>query len=327
MNADELAAAWRTVRTSDNRDVLEGVPVAGNQVLAAVDFEGLRHLLIQVPREATAPPTKTRGLRVTVGRHQVQGIEPAQYLDLTCLSADASATFTAVAADIGGSAGTVAPAERVEAVADALARWQWFWDIDAGSLSERDALGLFAELWFLYRWAGNAVAAVRAWTASAGSRHDFQWPERSVEVKATSRRSEGAVLHRIEHLDQLSDPEQGTLLLFSLRVVRDQLAKNTLPAMVDHVTHSLQGDPVSLDDFSHKLSQRGYSPAYRNRHEVPYRVLGEYLYSIGPGFPRLTTDSFADGIPAGVADVSYMLDMAACEPWLEARSPAEWINR
>lgn len=326
MNAEELDAAWRTLHTPDSPDRLEGIAVTGNQAWAAVDFEGRRHLLIQVPPDAEAPPAATRGLRVTVGRHQVQDTDPAQYLDLACLSPDATATFTAVAADIGASAGTAPPANRVSTVADALSRWQWFWGVEAGSLSEREALGLFGELWFLHRWVGDPVLAIEAWTASTGSRHDFQWPERSVEVKTTSRRAEGAVLHRVEHLDQLSDPEKGRLFLFSLRVVRDQLARNTLPTLVDHIIRSLNGNPLGLDDFSRKLGQRGYSPAYRRRHEVPYRILGEYLYTVGPGFPRLTTETFSEGIPTGIIDLSYVLDMAACEPWLVARSPNEWIG-
>jgi hypothetical protein len=327
VNAEELDAAWRRLHTPDSPHLLEGAAVTGDQAWAAMDFEGCRHLLIKVPPDVEAPPTKTRGLRVTVGRHQVQGTDPAQYLDLACLSPDATATFTAVAADIGASAGTAPPTERVSAVADALSRWQWFWGVEAGSLSEREALGLFAELWFLHRWAGSSGSAVEAWTASAGSRHDFQWPERSVEVKATSRRAQGAVMHRIEHLDQLSDPEQGRLFLFSLRVVRDQLARNTLPSLVDHIVRSLNGNPLGLDDFSRKLGQRGYSPAHRRHHEVPYRILGEYLYTIELGFPRLTTATFAaEGLPSGITDLSYVLDMAACETWLTAKSPSEWVG-
>jgi hypothetical protein len=324
MNADELDAAWCSLRTPDNAHLLDAVPVAENQVWAAVDYEGRRHLLLQIPEATNAPPTSTHGLRVTVARHQVQGAEPADYLDLACLSDNAIATFAAVAADIGAEAGLVPQADRMAAVTAALSRWQWFWGIDAGNLSEQQALGLFGELWFLHRWAGDAATAVGAWTASAGSRHDFQWPEHSVEVKTTSRQAAGGVLHRIEHLDQLSDPEQGQLFLFSLRVVRDQLARNTLPSLVDRIMQDLRWNARIGDEFARNLGQRGYSPAHKNRHQVPYRVLGEYLYSVGPGFPRLTAASFGGSPPAGITDVSYVLDMAACDPWLRAKSPEEW---
>ena len=324
MNADELERAWTAIRTPDTAHQLEAVPLAENEVWAAVDQEGRRHLLLQVPEGTEAPPTTTRGLRVTVARHQVKGRNPAEYLDLVCMSDDVTATFTAVAADIGTDAGSVPEVERVAAIVAALSRWQWFWGVEPGALSAQDIVGLFAELWFLHRWTEGGADVIDAWTAPVGSRHDFQWSERSVEVKAATRRADGAVLHRIHHLDQLSDPEEGQLLLFSLRLVRDQLAHNTLPDLVDRIEESLRADPHARDEFMQKLGRRGYSPVHAQRYRIPYRVLGEHLYSVGPGFPRLTAASFVGGLPAGVTDVSYVIDMAVCDPWLVASSPDEW---
>jgi len=210
------------------------------------------------------------------------------------------------------------------AVVAALARWQWFWGVESGRLSAQDALGLFGELWFFHRWAGDVPGVLAAWTASTGSRHDFQWPERSVEVKAASRRADGAVVHKIQNLDQLADPEEGRLFLFSIRVVRDQLAHNSLPELVDRIGETLRGNPQARDEFSRKLGQRGYSPAHRHRYETPYRVLGEHLYTVDGAFPRLTVHSFAGGLPPGIADVSYMIDMAVCDQWLVATGPRGW---
>jgi hypothetical protein len=157
-----------------------------------------------------------------------------------------------------------------------------------------------------------------------GSRHDFQWTERSVEVKATGRRADGAVVHRIQHLDQLADPEQGDLYLFSLRVVRDELARNSLPDLVDRITDGLSGDARAKEEFARKLGLRGYSPAFRRHHEMPYRILGEHMYRVADGFPRLTLDLFAAGLPPGIGNVSYVVDMAACEEWLIANNPDGW---
>lgn len=255
VNADQLEHAWAAIPTPDSVHQLEAVPVT-HEVWAGVDHEGRRHLLLQVPEGTEAPPIATRGLRATVAQHQVRGQDPAEYLDLACLSDDVTATFTAVAADIGSEAGTVAQTDRVSAVVAALSRWQWFWGVEAGALTPQDVVGLFAELWFLHRWTSGGADAVDAWTASAGSRHDFQWPDNSVEVKAATRRADGAVLHRIHHLDQLSDPEEGQLLLFSLVIVRDQLAHNTLPDLADRISSSLHADPHAHDEFTRKLGLR-----------------------------------------------------------------------
>lgn len=324
MNPEQLDKAWQALATPDSARQLEAMPISGSNAWAAIDSEGQRHLLLRVPDSTETPPTVTRGLRVTVARHQVQGNEPADYLDLVCLSDDLAPTFTAVAADIGEEAGTAPPEQRVRAVVSALGRWQWFWGVETGRLSEQDALGLFAELWFLHRWEGGGAHVIEGWTASTGSRHDFQWPERSVEVKATGRRADGAVLHRIQHLDQLTEPEEGELYLFSLRVVRDKLAHNTLPDIVDRVTEDLRGNPQAKDELARKLGQRGYSPAFRRQHATRYRILGENMYRVRVGFPRLTMDSFVDGLQPGIADVSYLIDMATCDPWLVATSPDAW---
>lgn len=325
MNADELESAWSAIATPESASELEAMPAA-DELWVAVDHEGRRHLLLQVPHGTEAPPTTTHGLRVTVARHQVRGQEPAEYLDLACLSDDVTATFSAVAADIGADAERVKRDERVPAVVAALSRWQWFWGVEPGALSAQDVVGLFAELWFLLRWTDANGAVIDAWTASLGSRHDFQWPEHSVEVKAASRRADGAVLHRVHHLDQLSDPEEGALLLFSLRLVRDQLAHNTLPDLVERIDERLNNEPHAREEFMRKLGRRGYSPAYAQHYRIPYRILGEHLYAVGAGFPRLTSASFAGGIPSGVTDVSYVIDMAVCDPWLVASSPDEWLS-
>lgn len=315
---------WRSLNTPDDAQRLEAAPIAGDDLWAAIDYEGQRHLLLRVPDGTEAPSTVTRGLSVTVARHQVRGAEPAEYLDLVCLSDASAATFTAVAGDICAAVGPENQELRVSAVVAALGRWRWFWGMETDQLTERDALGLFGELWFLQRWEGGGGPGVGAWTASSGSRHDFQWPNRSVEVKATGRRADGAVLHRIQHLDQLADPERGLLYLFSLRVVRDELAHNTLPDVVDRVAESLKGDALAQEDFARKLGQRGYSPAFRQAHETPYRILGEHMYRVAPGFPRLTVDSFVASLPGGIGAISYVLDMAACDDWVVATTPEEW---
>jgi len=324
MSPDQLDKAWQSLATPDSTVHLAAVPISANDAWVAVDHEGLRHLLLRVPDGTEAPPTVTRGLRVTVARHRVQDRDPADYLDLTCLSDDLAPTFTAVAADIGDEIEAVQPNQRVAVVLSSLGRWQWFWGVETDRLTEQDALGLFAELWFLHRWEGSSPEAIEAWTASTGSRHDFQWRERSVEVKATGRRADGAVLHRIQHLDQLADPEQGDLYLFSLRIVRDELAHNTLPNVVDRIIEGLRGNAEAKDCLARKLGQRGYSPAFRRQHETPYRILGENMYRVGQGFPRFTVDSFVGGLQPGIADVSYMIDMAACDDWLIATGPDDW---
>jgi hypothetical protein len=294
----------------------------GSGVWIAKGHADRQHLLVQVPDETELDLPGTHGLGVQVIRHRVPGRPDGAYIDLSCLDPAVSATFAAVAADIANQAVQADPRSRLSDVLRALNEWRWFWGVDPTHLSASDALGLFGELWFMIQWTGVSAASVQAWNASVGSRHDFQWPQYSVEVKATSE--SGPTVHTIQSLEQLEDAEHGTLYLYSLRLSRDTLAANTVNALVEVAVNALGDQPDARGDLFRKLSQRGYTPAERNQAVVPYRVIDQGLYSVTGGFPRLTRASFDDGLPTGIGRVSYQLQMAACHEWLVGTGPDSW---
>lgn len=328
MTVDELEAVWSSLSMPATADSISGrrahgVP-ADRPAYLAVDGCGCWHLLVQVP-DSTEPVThqETRGLQISTERFQVGTNPEALYVDLACLDSSQNPTFSAVAQDLLRSLGTSAGAPR-DAVIGALARWRAFWSSTSPGLSREDALGLFGELWFLRRWLRPVTAEkVSRWQATPGARHDFQWPAASVEVKTTASRSGDGPVHRIASLDQLEDPEEGCLHLFSLQVCDDALAANTLPALVEGLVDELQSDTSALILLNEKLAGYGYSPAEASPYRRPLRIVSERLYTVTEGFPRLTHEAFAHGLPDGISDLSYKLAVAACEPWLLATSPTD----
>ena len=323
MTPEEFQAVWNDLPTPSVTTHLEATELsAGSGVWAGRDHADRQHLLVRVPDGEPLEVTGTHGLSVVVARHRITGHADASYIDLVCLDPAVTATFAAVASDIADEATQAEPGSRRSRVVAALNEWRWFWGVDPTRLSATDAVGLFGELWFLIRWVGVSPDSVQAWEGSNSARHDFQWRERSVEVKATSR--SGAVVHTIQHLEQLEDAESGDLYLYSLRVARDALAANTLAVLVETVTASLQNHPTARAELLAKLGKRGYTPAGRDQSAVPYRVLDEGLYRVSSGFPRLTRASFAHGLPLGVTKVSYQLDMNSCGNWLVGTTPSAW---
>ena len=295
---------------------------AGSGVWVARDHLNRPHLLVRVPDGVTLDIASTHGLSASVASRRIPNHADASYIDLVCLDEAVAATFAAVAADIAEETVQAGADARRSQVISALNEWRWFWGVDPTRLSSSDAIGLFGELWFLIRWAGVSPESVQAWDASNGARHDFQWTAHSVEVKATSRT--GAVVHTIQHLEQLDDAEIGDLYLYSLRVARDALAANTLISLVEVATTALRGEPAARTELLTKLGQRGYTRAGRDQSAVPYRVIEEGLYRVGSDFPRLTQSSFPDGLPDGITGVSYQLDMTACSNWRIGRDPTAW---
>ena len=323
MTPEEFLSIWRALQAPALIDKLEAREIiSASGVWAAKDYAGRQHLLIQVADDTKISVRETHGLVVSVSRHRVPEHSDAMFIDLTCLDQSIIGTFAAVAADIAQVTAHTDPADRSTEVVTALNKWRWFWGVDPAGLSPQDALGLFGELWFLLRWAGATPESVGAWEGSDGSRHDFQWAQYSVEVKTTSR--SGPVVHSIQHLEQLEDPETGDLYLYSLRVARDVLASNTLNSLVDAAARALGDQPDARTHLLAKLGKRGYTPAERYQSSVRYRIIEEGLYRVADQFPRLTRASFASGLPAGVGRVSYHLDMAACAAWLVGTRSDLW---
>jgi hypothetical protein len=124
-------------------------------------------------------------------------------------------------------------------------------------------------------------------------------------------------------LDQLSDPEAGSLMLFSLHLADDALAKNTLPVLISQIENELVTDADATRIFSEKLATLGYNPAEANRYSQSFRIVSEQLFRVGPGFPRLTRDALGSAVPAGIEGISYCLSIAACADWRIAKLPGD----
>jgi len=327
MTFAELETLWAAVPTPSARGDLEGRAPDGfgtgsPKVHLAVDGDGARHLLISAaPDTVLGKRPKARGLDVALDDLRVGGSEPRRYYDIACSDKTMQENFTVVCHEIVEALEHEpdAPGDTLDAI---FARWQWFWGMAPDVLTGEEAVGLFGELWFLEFWlAPIDGAALRTWTGPDSDRHDFKWPAASVEVKATRAAGDGSAEHRISTLDQLDDPEEGDLYLFSLRARPDPIGGNSLNLSVDRIRASLALTPELLQLFDERLGQLGYNPGHRQHYDTPMRVIAEELYRVGQGFPRLTFDSFPEGLPPGVDRIAYTLDLVACSGWRVATAP------
>lgn len=283
-------------------------PEITQRLQAALDAEGTRHFLIKLePNEADLRDADSRGLTVRTRDLIVVGQSPARFLDVTCEDAAGHAGFDLIGGEIAEALnnGTQSPAVIIARV---LAKWRRFWgQLPRQVLSREAQLGLFAELWFLAVWLiprCGAAAAVRRWRGPYGARHDFEWLGRSVEVKATT--STQGRIHRINSLDQLASPENGSLSLFSMRLREEAGASNTLPAIVELCRTLLEADADAHNHWEAALTAAGYSAVHKEEYaRLKLRIVTESLYAVCDDFPRLTVESLAGGLPGGVTGVEY----------------------
>src|SRR5262249_36332912 len=150
----------------------------------------------------------------------VRGQPPGRYLDVECGDSTGHEIFDLFASDLATELAKPnnPPAAAVRRV---LARWRRFWaQLPLPLLSREEQLGLFAEVWFLDVWLLRRFGptdALNRWHGPAGSRHDFWWSTKAVEVKATTS-SRGRIF-KINGLDQLVPPNNGDLYIFGMRLL------------------------------------------------------------------------------------------------------------
>ena len=305
---------WARLETSlpsgEALTVRAAAPEVTARLQAALDVEGARHLLIRLePSEAEFRDRESRGLTVQTRELTVVGQPASRFLDIVCQDVGGRAAFDLIGGEIADAlaVGTQPPAEVVRRV---IAKWRRFWgQLPRQMLSREEQVGLFAELWFLAFWLlprCGAVQAVNRWRGPHGSRHDFEWTGRSVEVKATT--AVGARSHHINGLEQLVPPEAGQLYLFSLQVREEAGATNTLPVLVERCRTLLAGEPEALGRWEGALVTAGYSPVYEDEYaKLHLRIAKETLFAVVDDFPRLVPTSLAAGLPPAVTDVTYSI--------------------
>ena len=270
------------------------------------DDQGRRHLLLPVPSDNTETVDfETRGLIATVRQLHLDEGPDGTWADIGCLDGGSADAFAALGRELDEQL-TIRQDDALTVVSDVLERWRRFW-LEAASPGMLDAaaeVGLIGELWFLLRWLGTA-ASVRHWTGPLGDRHDFISGRISVEVKAARVRGGELPTHPIAHLDQLADPVNGSLLLFSLGMARDAGGDTTLPGLVAEAEALCRNTP-HLDAWRERVHAAGWRPPHAGLYPRRFRMASQQLYRVDENFPRLIRTSFSgQQPPAGVSEVRY----------------------
>lgn len=323
------STAWERLElarpTGDNLVARPASPEVTHRLLCALDSEGGRHLLITLrPEDHELRDTRSRGVSVVTSDLAVRGHSAARYIDVQCLDTAGHAAFDLIGGELAEELAQTG-SEPVEVVRRVLARWRRFWgQLPQSVLGREELLGLFGELWFLSNWllTCGVTSVVQRWRGPFGARHDFEWKSKSVEVKTTT--STRGRIHHINGLEQLSPPEQGQLLFFSLRLHEEAGAINTLPSLITAIQRQLESDDDALSRFETALAQVGYSPVHNEEYsKFHLRVVDEGLYAVQEDFPRLTPAQFHEYVPLGVEKVDYEINLNTFDHLCIAKSPDE----
>ena len=297
-------------------------PEINERFYCALDSEGNRHFLILLSDEDGYADERSRGLKVSTRSLVIRESQAEDYIDVECLDRSGIAAFDLIGGEMleAQKDSLLKTSEIVESV---LAKWRRFWGrTPVQMLSEEAQIGLFAELWFFSKWLYPkfGAEAILAWRGPMGSRHDYEWEDKSVEVKAT-RSTRGRLFH-INGFDQLDNPERGPLYFFGLVTREEAGASSNLSDLVDDCRGKCSLSDTALDHFENALIQSGYTP-YQNYEymKLRLRIWEQVLFQVRDDFPRVTRAVFDAGLPAGVENISYEINLNVFNHLLVADKP------
>jgi hypothetical protein len=327
------ADVWKQIElrrpSGDELVARVALPAATPRLLAGIDARGRRYVLIALLEDDEPyKDVNSRGLSVVTQDLVLQGSAQGRYITVTCEESTGHPMLDLIGGEIAGrlEEGADAPADIVSRV---LGKWRRFWgQLPRQMLTREEQIGLFSELWFLTYWlipAVGVIDAVRRWRGPYGARHDFEHPALSIEAKGGCS-TRGRVF-KINGIRQLEPPEHGRLLFFSLRLREEAGASNTLPILVDACRRSVAPDADAEGLLDTGLIAAGYLPVHADEYSnVHWRVVEELLINVRDDFPRIVASSFPAGVPPGVEELEYAINLSTFDHLVAARRPVEAIN-
>lgn len=270
--------------------------------------EGRRLISLELPKLVPLDADKlpeTRGLD-----HRLLDGPSNKTLSLELMDPAAADLFGVLADDlIEVASHAVDPKAAAEAWIGRVERWKRLFRRGEQGLSAEHQRGLYAELWVMRELLDPSVgiaSAVGSWFGPDRSRHDYQLPKTSLEVKSCAANQPQEVTISSER--QLDDTGTPSLHLVNVSLDVHHNGPESLPEMVSAVRGRAAGSGVEA-----LLEDRLLETGYLDLHAVRYVGTGYTLrecrhFEVRDGFPRLIESE----LPEGIGGLCYRLEISAC---------------
>lgn len=312
-----LARAWAVLPRPVNQafnsfQMGDGSPASSR---VAVDRNGLRHLLVPVENGVVFADQWPSVLSCEVRDLRFDGTV-STFVDVRCDDSDLNAEFDDVVEDLIEAAEN--SAHPGSAVLSGLARWRrLFRAAFVRGLSPQARLGLFGELTLLSELIkAEPGLPVDVWTGPFAGVHDFEAPNRCLEVKAVGI---DRVPVRINGIEQLDTHDDKRLELLLLTVVPDP-SGITLSDLVERVRTKV----VDTAEFDRRLRRVGWHPVLTGTDQDSFVVAETFRIPVTDEVPRLVPAGLVGGrLPDDLSDVSYRIRFDALSDHAAAGSLEE----
>ena len=187
-----------------------------------------------------------------------------------------------------------------DATRTVLSEYAAFFKLDNRDLKPEVQMSLYGELKLLEKLLNHfpkkKLEVVKGWKGPIASYHDFQYPNRCIEVKTT--RSKNPVQATISNEKQLDRMKLKGLWLNAYSYVT-VAGEDSLPNIIKRIENQLKGT-AALTPFSRLLGMFCTREEF-DSYETGYSEQKEYWFDVKKGFPVITE------IPPGIGNISYGL--------------------
>jgi hypothetical protein len=227
------------------------------------------------------------------------------FLALQCIAPRLLPQFSMMVDDVLDSV-RKRPEDADLATRQTVERWrEMLRDHKGPLLSSSQLAGLYGELTFLEQVAhGYASTALSAWTGPQGNRHDFEFFNAAVEVKATTNHNNMVVSFHGSR--QLEKTEQSPLY-----VVAYQIENTPTGQSISALLQRLYDAGVSRLDLLSRLQCVGYFEGDSEHYgEHRFQVLSTKVFEVEDDFPRITHDTLVDPLMLDmISGLQYSVDL------------------
>lgn len=284
--------------------------------------KGLHIKAAGVAGDLRAKLPEVRGLRLQV--MEDPGTGKASILVEESATAVAS-LFESLVSDVLDATVTRPPGSFLADVCQRLSLWQDFFMTNSSTLTLNQQAGLVAEVDLLQEVLVPQIGidnAARSWFGPERALQDFSDGRLSIEVKSTS--ATGPQTVSIANERQLQALPEALLLLACYRLDRRTTGPGlSLPTAVGALRALVEGNEAAERLIEAKLIRAGYSDKHAHHYETKFAVRSREWFRVENGFPRITEND----LTSGITNVSYKLNLEACEPWKLTPEEANVIIR
>lgn len=291
--------ALRAQRTSSGL-IVEPIREDVETCLLGIDPESRLYLLIAIDEESEESLPDLQAIRVCV----IQA-------EKTYLTVSARGHYESIFTPLVNRIITALLVQRrnaFDAVRSIIEEFRQALKSSTPEMSASEQIGLFGELWVLWRILLPTIGprAFFLWSGPLRERHDFVGDSAHIEVKTTTGSEDR---HEISRLDQLRVPPGKKLLFASIKLERTLDGAETIATKIDEILSILGQDGAVIEEFESKIASMGWTSNMRQSSSLlRFNFRDVLVFEVEGSFPRLPDDYVP---PRGITGIRYTINISS----------------